>query len=104
MVATASRRGGKARATAAPRPSLTPREAGVGRARQDFLDALPVAAAVVALEEAGGTCVQLANDKYRRLAEGADAPSIIQASRIDVRMAAFLREDDAEARFEVTDG
>ncbi|HEY0413711.1 MAG TPA: bifunctional diguanylate cyclase/phosphodiesterase [Allosphingosinicella sp.] len=104
MVATASRRRGRAQGAAAPRARLTAPETEFARARQDFLDALPVAAAVAALDSEGCPCVQLANAKYRRLAAADEGPSFIEASRIGARIAAFLRRDEAETRFEVTDG
>jgi diguanylate cyclase (GGDEF)-like protein len=103
MVATVSRRRERARGAEAPRAGLTPRESEFARARQDFLDALPVAAAVFCLREDGGTDVQLANAQYERLADAGDGPSFIHACAIPPRIAAFLTGGEAEARFEASD-
>ncbi|MBV8685365.1 MAG: bifunctional diguanylate cyclase/phosphodiesterase [Alphaproteobacteria bacterium] len=79
------------------------REAEINRARQDFLDALPVAAAVVCLD-GDGTRVQVANDGYGALSRAGHGPSFIEASGLPARIAAFLRAQTAESVFEVDDG
>jgi len=104
MVAKASRRRGTTRTVEAPSPPANPGIAEFVHARQDFVDALPVAAAILSLEPGGATVVQIANSDYRRLAEGGPRISFIEASGIEARVAAFLRDGETEARFEVTDG
>jgi diguanylate cyclase (GGDEF)-like protein len=101
MVATASRRRGKAWSAQASGAGLTPRESEFARARQDFLDALPVAAAVLSLRAEGATELQLANAQYERLAEAGDGPSFIDSCALLPRIAAFLGGAETEARFEV---
>jgi len=104
MVAKERRRGGKARKAETPFAPASPGIAEFVHARQDFVDALPVAAAIHSLEPDGATDVQIANSDYRRLAEGGPTISFIEASGIEARVAAFLRDGELEARFEVTDG
>jgi diguanylate cyclase (GGDEF)-like protein len=92
-------------------PPLTPAEREFDRARQDFLDALPVAAAVVCLGEDGAAHVDLANQKFRELAgpngldvgPGSDETCFLAASRIGDRIGAFVRGDERICQFEATD-
>lgn len=103
MVATASRRRGKALGARASGAGLTPRESEFARARQDFLDALPVAAAVFCLRPDGGTDVQLANAQYERLSGAGEGASFIESCAILPRIAAFLGDGEAEERFEASE-
>src|SRR3712207_1790456 len=76
--------------------------------RQDYLDALPIAAAVMRLEEGGRAAISLANDNFRILAgwredqEGrlADAIGFLQASGLAAAVAEFLAADDQVRQFE----
>jgi len=104
MVANTSRRRGTARTVEAPSTPANPGIAEFIHARQDFVDALPVAAAILSLEPGGTTTVQIANSDYRRLAEGGPGAPFIEASGVESRVAAFLRSGEAELRFEITDG
>jgi diguanylate cyclase (GGDEF)-like protein len=90
---------------------LTAEEREFARARQDFLDALPVAAAVVRLDDDGEMRVDLSNEKYRELAgpnglgEGeAEDLSFIAASGIAARIRAFLSGEEEIGQFDAADG
>jgi diguanylate cyclase (GGDEF)-like protein len=103
MVAKASRRRGTAWKAEAPTAPASPGFAEFFHARQDFVDALPVAAAILSLETDGTTTVQIANSQYRELAQDGPCPSFVEASGIELRAADFLRNGETEARLEVTD-
>ena len=91
---------------------LAPREAEFARARQDYLEALPIAAFVAAEGEDGGPFIDVANDRFRDLvapdepALGAPIVSIpfLEESRIGPAIAAFLRGGDQIREFGAGDG
>jgi diguanylate cyclase (GGDEF)-like protein len=92
--------------------SLTPREAEFARARQDYLEALPIAAFVAAESEEGGPFIDVANDRFRDLV-APDAPDLgapvgsvafLEESRVGPAIAGFLRGDEQIREFEAGDG
>ncbi|MEA3004293.1 MAG: hypothetical protein QOH81_3081 [Sphingomonadales bacterium] len=92
--------------------ALTPAEREFARARQDFLDALPVAASVVSLGEDGEPFVDLANERFRELAgphgiadrgHGEKIP-FLAASGIVPRIRSFLGSEGKVCQFDATDG
>jgi diguanylate cyclase (GGDEF)-like protein len=92
--------------------SLPPREAEFARARQDYLEALPIAAFVAAEGEDGGPFIDVANDRFRDLV-APDEPALgvpivsiafLEESRIGPAIAAFLRGDEQIREFEAGDG
>ena len=82
-----------------------------GAARQGYLDALPIAAAVLTLA-ADGTTIECANDHFRNIAEWdermgdrmVDHVPILRAGPIGSRLAAFLTSDDPAYQFDTADG
>jgi diguanylate cyclase (GGDEF)-like protein len=89
--------------------SLTPLEREFALARQDFLEALPIAACVVAECEDGDPFIDIANDRFRDLAEtGTPAPlaaiPFLAESRVGPAIAAFLRSGEEIRAFETDDG
>ncbi|HEX5181780.1 MAG TPA: bifunctional diguanylate cyclase/phosphodiesterase [Allosphingosinicella sp.] len=89
------------------RRSLTPQEREFNRARQDFLDALPVAAAVIRLGEDGEPLVDLTNESFRALGGPGtfDAEKgFLAASGIVPRVRAFLLGEEMACQFEASDG
>jgi diguanylate cyclase (GGDEF)-like protein len=87
-------------------PSLTRSEAVYAQARQDFLEALPIAAAVVQRGPGGGIAVQAANQLFLPLARpGAEGrASFLEASGCAARIADFLATRDRSADFVASDG
>lgn len=88
---------------------LSPQEREFDRARQDFVDALPVAAAVICLGDDGTPFVDLANDAFRDLIgpggiDEADEGAFLSLSRIGSRIRAFLRSEQQVCQFDATDG
>jgi diguanylate cyclase (GGDEF)-like protein len=78
--------------------------------RQRYLDALPIAAAIVTIGE--DTFVECANDQFRFLAEWderlgerriAQVP-LLRSGPIGTRLAAFLKKDDPAFQFDTADG
>jgi diguanylate cyclase (GGDEF)-like protein len=78
--------------------------------RQRYVDALPIAAAVLTLSDE--TIIECANDLFRQLAEWderrgdrriAEVP-MLRSGSIGTRLAAFLEGNDAELQFDTTDG
>jgi diguanylate cyclase (GGDEF)-like protein len=90
--------------------SLTPEESEFARARRDYLEALPIAAFVVAEGEEIGPFVDVANDRFRGLAgefaPGAAISSIpfLTKSALGPAIAAFLRGGERVRTFECGDG
>src|SRR4051794_7199293 len=89
----------------------TAEEREFARDRQDFLDALPVAAAVVCLDDKGEMFVDLSNERFRELAgpdgldeSGAKDVSFIAASGIAPRIRAFLNGEEQISQFDAADG
>ena len=82
------------------------------RVRQDYLDALPIAAAVLRLDESGRASVSLANDNFRSLAawreetDGcrADEIGFLKSSGLGSTIAEFLNADEQVRQFESSDG
>src|SRR3954470_6445117 len=89
-------------------PLLTPAQREFVRARQDFVDALPVAAAVICLDAEGEAFVDLSNERFRDLAGSdalaADGGSFIAVSGIIARAVDFLRGSDRVRQFDASDG
>jgi diguanylate cyclase (GGDEF)-like protein len=90
--------------------SLTAEEAEFDRARQDYLEALPIAAFVVAQGEEAGPFVDVANDRFRGLA-GEFAPGtpidsipFLTESTLGPAIAAFLGGLERVRTFECGDG
>jgi len=80
--------------------------------RQDYLDALPIAAAVLCINAAGDIYVDSANDHFGELAGwdvrrngGAVSDiSFLRASSIHDKLASFLHSDESAHQFESHDG
>jgi len=81
-------------------------------ARQDYLDALPIAAAVVVVHGDGSATIDCANEHFRHYAEwdervgdrGLDRFRLVSAGRIGERVKAFLAGDDPALQFDSDDG
>ena len=116
MQAAKSRGRGKSAAGRAPRPGGVPPELAphfrevLETVRQRYVDALPIAAAVLTLSDE--TIIECANDLFRQLAEWderrgdrriAEVP-MLRSGSIGTRLAAFLEGNDAELQFDTTDG
>lgn len=80
--------------------------------RQTYLDALPIAAAMITIDDANGSFIECANDHFRLIAEWderlgdrqiAQVP-ILAAGPIAIRLAAFLRGSEQAHQFETPDG
>ena len=89
----------------------TPQEEEFARARQDYLDALPIAAFVAAEAMEGGLVVELANERFRELAAWSDdartpieAIAFLEESGIGPAAAAFLKGAEPTCEFAGTDG
>ena len=83
----------------------------LGGVRQGYLDALPIAAAMLTVDEAG-TFIECANDNFRQIAEWdermgdrlvAHVP-LLRSGPIATRLTAFLKFDDPAYQFDTTDG
>jgi len=91
---------------------MTPAEKEFADARQDYLDALPIPAFVVCLDPPGRPYIDLANDKFRALADWneqaqgkwIEALPFLDASTIGPAVTAFLRGDEQARQFESNDG
>src|SRR5688500_7886139 len=79
--------------------------------RQGYLDALPIAAAILNIGE-DGTMIECANEHFRTIAEWdermgdgriAQMP-ILRSGPIGTRLAAFLKSDDPAYQFDTADG
>jgi predicted signal transduction protein with EAL and GGDEF domain len=83
-----------------------------GAARQGYLDALPIAAAILALEADGGATVECANEHFRFISEWDERMGdqrvehvpILNSGPISSRLAAFLKSHDPAYQFETADG
>ncbi|MDQ4088273.1 MAG: bifunctional diguanylate cyclase/phosphodiesterase [Pseudomonadota bacterium] len=83
----------------------------LGAARQSYLDALPIAAAVISLD-GPSALIDCANDHFRNIAEWdermgdrmVDHVPILRSGPIGSRLAAFLKSDDPAYQFDTTDG
>jgi diguanylate cyclase (GGDEF)-like protein len=117
MQAAATRvpRKGRAAGASAPvarAPRLSPSEQEFAAARQDYLDALPIPAFVVCLDGEDRPLIDMANDKFRHLADWSEAAGGIRADEIPFLAASgigpaatvFLRGDEQARQFEVNDG
>ena len=83
----------------------------IARARQGYLDALPIAGAIITLDPAG-PYIEAANEHFRHLVEHderigdrrvANIP-LLSCGTIGSRLAAFIDGDDDAHQFEATDG
>lgn len=80
-------------------------------ARQDYLDALPIAAAIVAAGP-GGAVVNCANEHFRQLAEWderlgerrVEQVALLSSGLIGARLAEFLESEEPAHQFESNDG
>jgi diguanylate cyclase (GGDEF)-like protein len=99
--APAVRTGGRSRL-------LTSEQREFVRAREDFIGALPVAAAVISLEPDGAPRVDVSNERFRELAgpDGftAEGGSFIAASGLVPRTLAFLQGSESVRQFDASDG
>lgn len=91
--------------------ALSVSEQAIEAARQDYLDALPIAAAVLCVSDCGDVYVDTANAHFRQLTdwdsvEGQWISGIpfLAAGPIGERLDRFLKGDQAELQFEATDG
>ena len=83
----------------------------IERARQAYLDALPIAGAILTLDP-DGAYVEAANDCFRHLSEHDERIGERRIAKIDLlatgligeRLAAFIAADDDAHQFEATDG
>jgi hypothetical protein len=96
-------------ATAEPR--LTVADEVIERARQDYLDALPIAAAVICVSVGGDAYIDMANDNFRQLTdwnghEGKWVGQIpfLESGSIGKALSAFLKGDEKARQFEGHDG
>lgn len=84
----------------------------VTAARQDYLDALPIAAATLAVGPDGGAYVDCANEHFRNLAEWDERVGdrsigrikLLSGGTIGTRVADFLVGDEPALQFESNDG
>ncbi|HEV2746976.1 MAG TPA: EAL domain-containing protein [Allosphingosinicella sp.] len=83
----------------------------VERARQDYLDALPIAAAIVCVSAAGDPYIDMANETFHQVTnwgghEGKWVSQVAFLSRgsIGKALSAFLATDDKVVQFESHDG
>ncbi len=80
--------------------------------RQTYLDALPIAAAIITLDEENGSFIESANDHFRLIAEWDERLGdrqliqvpILAAGPIAIRLAAFLRGGELAHQFDTPDG
>jgi len=85
-------------------------EQSIDNARQDYLDALPIAAAVLCVTEAGDAYVDMANDPFQQITDwsGHEGKWISQMpmfqDAIGERLVSFINGQDAAHEFEATDG
>src|SRR3954449_8448791 len=91
------------------RPLLTPEESEFVRAREDLVDALPVAAAIICLGPDDEAFVDLSNERFRALAgpdglAGGDGSSFVALSGIVPKILAFLRGGERVCEFDAGDG
>jgi len=92
--------------------SLTSQEEEFARARQDYLEALPIAALVVAEGEDAGPVIDLANDRFRELIAPDEAPPgapagavlFLSESGIGPAIATFLSGNEPIQELEMGDG
>ncbi len=92
-------------------PRLTVAEEVIERARQDYLDALPIAAAVICVSAGGDPYIDMANENFRQLTdwnghEGKWVSQVVflQAGTIGKTLTAFLKTDEKARQFEGHDG
>lgn len=116
MVAAASRAPKRTSRARSPGPAAAPRaltaaELEFAEARQDYLDALPIPAFVVAEAPDGRFVIDFANDRFRTLTGGdevagapIDSVAFLADSRIAPAIAAFLRGSERSREFDGTDG
>ncbi|HEY5711172.1 MAG TPA: bifunctional diguanylate cyclase/phosphodiesterase [Allosphingosinicella sp.] len=93
-----------------PSELMGPFQAILETVRQRYLDALPIAAAIVTMSD--DTFIDCANDQFRFLAEWderlgerriAQVP-LLRSGPIGTRLAAFLKKDDPAFQFDTADG
>jgi diguanylate cyclase (GGDEF)-like protein len=109
---TKTRKADAAAAAPGPAPSLAEIRRLMVGARQAYLDALPVAAAIFRLDEERGPRVDSANDAFRSLtACGADVDGLeletipfLRTCDVTTHAEAFLRGSEQMVEFEATDG
>jgi diguanylate cyclase (GGDEF)-like protein len=92
-------------------PRLPMAEEIIERARQDYLDALPIAAAVICTSAAGDPYIDMANEPFRQITDwgGHQGKWVSQvpflaAGAIGEALAEFLRAEDKARQFEGSDG
>jgi diguanylate cyclase (GGDEF)-like protein len=103
---------GRRAAPARTSRALTAAEREFAEARQDYLDALPIPAFVVAEAEDARLVIELANDRFRELTASDEAAvgtpidtvPFLKESRIGPAVAAFLRGGERTRQFDGTDG
>jgi diguanylate cyclase (GGDEF)-like protein len=91
---------------------MTAAEEEFARARQDYLDALPIPAFLASLDEEDCLSVVIANDRFRETAgwdekrdgDRVEGIAFLQASGIGASVAAFLKGDERTRQFESNDG
>jgi diguanylate cyclase (GGDEF)-like protein len=84
----------------------------LGKARQDYLDALPIAAAIVAAPESGPAYLDAANERFRRIGgtdedvfgTSVDRVSILKSGPIGRALRDFLDGTSASHEFDGHDG
>ncbi|MDB5721414.1 MAG: bifunctional diguanylate cyclase/phosphodiesterase [Alphaproteobacteria bacterium] len=97
---------------AAPRLVLSDAEQTIVGARQDYLDALPIAAAIFSGEEGRDATIAVANEGFRELAgwqperdgHGIVGNDFLEASGIGLAVESFLLGDEPVREYEGTDG
>jgi diguanylate cyclase (GGDEF)-like protein len=102
--------GGKGPVAVAPVEFVPELDRLLGETRQTYLDALPIAAAILTV--ADETLIECANDHFRSIAEWdermgdrriAQVP-ILRSGPIGTRLTAFLKSDDPAYQFDTADG
>ena len=84
----------------------------VEAARQDYLEALPIAAAVLCSTSGGDSYVEAANDHFRNLAgwreswrgNRTEQSAFLSASTISAKLTAFVNSEETAHQFESHDG
>lgn len=102
---------GAAPGTGGPGAAASEADRLIASARQDYLDALPIAAAIVAVADEGPQ-LECANELFRQLAEWDERlgdrriarVSFLRSGPVGDKLAAFLKRDEPAHQFESGDG
>lgn len=103
---------GRARKAGAPEAEASDSDRLIAAARQDYLDALPIAGAIVAVAGGGRAEVECANELFRQLAEWDERigdrhiarVAFLREGPIGKRLSAFLAGEEPAHQFDGGDG